>query len=192
MLTPGSKLVIDNVICNETRIYFLKILKKANANIKISNLRKVSGETVGSITVHSSNLKPIVVSKNIGKIIDELPILFIISALTKGISKFKNIEDLKNKESNRLSESKKILTQAGIKCKITNDAMTIYGNKELNTHNKSIISETKGDHRICMSATIFSLVTGIKTKIKNFETINTSFPGFVSLIRNLGGKVAIK
>jgi len=145
LLTPGSKLVIDNVICNETRIYFLKILKKANANIKISNLRKVSGETVGSITVHSSNLKPIVVSKNIGKIIDELPILFIISALTKGISKFKNIEDLKNKESNRLSESKKILTQAGIKCKITNDAMTIYGNKELNTHNKSIISETKGD-----------------------------------------------
>ena len=192
LLTNGSKLVIDNVICNDTRIYFLKILKKANAKIKISNLRKVSGETVGSITVYSSKLKPIVISKNIGKFIDELPILFIITALTKGISKFKNVGDLKNKESNRLLESKKILTQAGIKCKITKDTMTIYGNNKIDIHKKLIKTETKGDHRICMSALIFSLITGIRAKIKNFETVNTSFPGFITLIRNLGGKVAIK
>ena len=192
LLSHGSKLVIDNVICNDTRIYFLKILKKANAKIKISNLRKVSGETVGSITVYSSKLKPIIVSKNIGKFIDELPILFIITALTKGVSKFKNIGDLKNKESNRLLESKKILTQAGIRCNITEETMTIYGKNKIDTHKKLITTETKGDHRICMSAAIFSLITGIKTKIKNFETVNTSFPRFVNLIRNLGGKVVIK
>ena len=147
---------------------------------------------IGSITVYGSDLKPIAVEKNIGKVIDELPILFIISALTKGISKFKNIGDLKNKESNRLSESRKILVQAGIKCNITKNAMTIYGNNKLDTHNKSIVSNTKGDHRICMSATIFALAAGIKTKIKNFETVNTSFPGFTTLIRNLGGKIVIK
>ena len=192
LLTPGSKLVIHNVLCNNTRIFFLKILKKINANIKIKNLKKVSGELVGSVIVNSSKLKPIVVSKDIAKFIDELPILFIIAALTKGVSKFKNIGDLKHKESNRLLESKKILTQAGIKCKITKDSMVIYGKGKIKTENKSILTETKGDHRICMSSVVLSLVTGIKTKIKNFETVNTSFPGFIPLIKNLGGKIAIR
>ena len=192
LLTPGSKLVIHNVLCNDTRIFFLKVLEKVNANIKINNLRKVSGELLGSITVSSSKLKPIIISKDIGKLIDELPILFIIAALTKGVSKFKNVADLKNKESNRLLESKKILTQAGIKCKITKDSMVIYGKDKIETKNKLILTEIRYDHRICMSSVIFALVTGIRAKIKNFETVNTSFPGFVALIKNLGGKIAIR
>ena len=192
LLTPKSKLVIHNILCNETRIFFLKILKKINANIKIKNLRKVSGELVGSITVSSSKLKPIIVSRDVGKFIDELPILFVIAALTKGVSKFKNIGDLKHKESNRLLESKKILVQAGIKCKTTKDSIIIYGQSKIETQNKLILTKTKGDHRICMSSVIFSLVTGMRAKIKNFETVNTSFPEFISLIRNLGGKIVIK
>jgi len=192
LLTPGSKLVIHNVLCNDTRIFFLKILKSVNANIKINNLRKISGELVGSITVHSSKMKPIIISKDVGKFIDEIPILFIIAALTKGISKFKNIGDLKNKESNRLIECKKILTQAGIKCKITKDSMVIFGKDKIESRGKSILTKTKGDHRICMSSVILSLVTGIRANIKNFETVNTSFPGFISLIKNLGGSIAIK
>ena len=192
LLTPESKLVIHNILCNETRIFFLKILKKINANIKIKNLRKVSGELVGSITVSSSKLKPIIVSRDVGKFIDELPILFVIAALTKGVSKFKNIGDLKHKESNRLLESKKILVQAGIKCKTTKDSIIIYGKSKIETQNKLILTKTKGDHRICMSSVIFSLVTGMRAKIKNFETVNTSFPEFISLIRNLGGKIVIK
>ena len=192
LLTPKSKLVIHNVLCNNTRIFFLNILKKINANIKIKNLRKVSGELVGTIIASSSKLKPINVSKDIGKFVDELPILFIIAALTKGVSKFKNIGDLKHKESNRLLESKKILIQIGIKCKTTKDSMTIYGKNRIQTKKKSILTETKGDHRICMSSVILSLITGINTKIKNFETVNTSFPGFISLIKSLGGKIDIK
>ena len=192
LLTPKSKLVIHNVLCNDTRIFFLKILKNVNANIKINNLRKISGELVGSITISSSKLRPINISKDIGKFIDELPILFVIAALTKGISKFDNVGDLKNKESNRLLECKKILIQAGIKCKITKDSMVIYGKDKIENQNKLILTKTKGDHRICMSSVILSLVTGIRTKIKNFETVNTSFPGFITLIKNLGGNIVIE
>ena len=192
LLTPRSKLVIHNILCNDTRIFFLKILKNVNANIKISNLRKISGEIVGSITVYSSKLKPIIISKDIGKFIDELPVLFVIAALTKGISKFENVGDLKNKESNRLLECKKILVQAGIKCRITKDSIVIYGKDKIENQNKSILTKTKGDHRICMSSVILSLVTGIRAKIKNFETVNTSFPGFIPLIKNLGGNIVIK
>ncbi len=192
LLTPKSKLVIHNVLCNNTRIFFLKVLKNVNANIKINNLRKISGELVGSITISSSKLRPINISKDIGKFIDELPILFVIAALTKGISKFDNVGDLKNKESNRLLECKKILIQAGIKCKITKDSMVIYGKDKIENQNKLILTKTKGDHRICMSSVILSLVTGIRTKIENFETVNTSFPGFIPLIKNLGGNIVIE
>ena len=193
LLTPWAKSTIHNVLCNKTRIFFWKILKKINADIKIKNLRKISGELVGSIMVSSSKkLKPIIVSKDIGKFIDELPILFVIAALTKGVSKFKNVGDLKHKESNRLLESKKILVQAGIKCKTTKDSIVIYGKDRIETRNKSILVKTKGDHRICMSSLIFSLSAGIKTKIENFETVNTSFPGFISVINKLGGKIVIK
>ena len=89
-------------------------------------------------------------------------------------------------------ESKKILFQAGIKCKTTKDSIIIYGKSKIETQNKLILTKTKGDHRICMSSVIFSLVTGMRAKIKNFETVNTSFPEFISLIRNLGGKIVIE
>ena len=147
---------------------------------------------VGTIKVSSSKLKPFIISKNVAKLIDELPIFFIIAALTKGVSKFKNIESLKHKESNRLLESKKILLQAGIKCKTTKDSMIIYGNDKIKCQNKLIRTKTKGDHRICMSSAIFSLLTGIKGEIKNFETVNTSFPEFLPLIKSLGAKVNVK
>ena len=91
-----------------------------------------------------------------------------------------------------MTDFKKILDQAGIKCKVTKDSMIIYGKKKITSKNKTINSITKGDHRICMSAVIFSLATGINAKIKNFDTVNTSFPGFVSLIKNLGGKIVLK
>ena len=193
LLTPGAKLTVPNVICNETRIKYIKILKRMNAKIKVKNLRRDSnsGELLGSIFARSSNLKPINISKDIGTVIDELPILFVIASLTKGISKFKSISELAHKESSRAVEMKKILDQAGIKCKNTKDSMTIYGKDKINTKNKFILVKTKGDHRICMSSVIFSLATGIKTKINNFET-DTSFPGFISLIKSLGAKIEFK
>ena len=70
--------------------------------------------------------------------------------------------------------------------------MIIYGKDKIETQNKSILTKTKGDHRICMSAVILSLITGIRAKIRNFETVNTSFPGFIPLIKNLEGKIVAK
>ena len=70
--------------------------------------------------------------------------------------------------------------------------MIIHGDNKIKMKNKSILVKTKGDHRICMSSVILALLTGIKTKINNFETVNTSFPGFVSMIKHMGGKIDVK
>jgi len=173
-------------------MFFVIILELMNAKIKIKNLKFLSGERVGTIIVHSSKLKSIIVSKNVPKFIDELPLLFICASLAKGISKFKNVGELKHKEADRLVEIKKILIQAGIKCVITKDSMSIYGKSSIKNKNKTILVNCKSDHRINLTAAVYSLVTGIKTKLNYFESVNTSFPNFISLInKKLGGKIEI-
>ena len=198
LLVPDSKITIHNCLLNKTRFGFYKVLKEnAGAKIKICNIRKSSsnGELMGSIIAQSSALKPInCPRKLIPSLIDELPILFVIAGLTKGISKFKNIFEVTKKESNRIEEMRKILIQSGIKCESTKDSIIIHGQKlnDIKCKNKLIKVETDGDHRICLSAKIFALATGIKTVIKNFETVNTSFPGAIKLVRSIGGKIEIK
>ena len=190
LLTQGSKLTLPRVICNDTRIGFIKILKKMGARIKIENLKRDpnSGELLGTlICTGDGKLKPISVSKNIANLIDELPLLFLCSSFAKGTSKFFNCGELVYKESNRLLEVKKILVQAGIHCKTTKNTMTIYGQEKIEFQNKSILVNCHHDHRINALACILALSTGIKTKIKNFD-VSTSFPNFLQIIKKLGGQ----
>ena len=195
LLTPGSKLTLPGILCDDKRIGFIKILKRMNGRVEIKNLKKdsSSGELVGTVVAYGSKLKPVTVSENVAKFIDELPILFACAAMQDGISKFHRCQELIHKETNRLLEMKKILNQIGIKCKIKkNNVMIIYGKKNIETKNKSLTVNIPGDHRINLVAAIISLATGIKTKIKSFDSTYTSFPGFISIIKNLGGKIVIK
>ena len=147
----------------------------------------------GDVLIYSSKLKPIKASaKYYASTTDEYPILFIIAALTEGISEFSGIENLVNKESNRILEMKKILTQVGVKCIHTKNKMKILGLNKNNFNKENIKVKNLGDHRICMSAMILSQLTGIKTQIAGFETVNTSSPTFLKTIKLLGGKFEIK
>ena len=97
---------------NPTRIGFYKLLKKQKAKIKFKKLKKKNNEISGDIIVKSCKLKPIKASKKYyPNSTDEYPILFVIAGLTRGISSFKGIHDLANKESNRIKEMQKILNQ---------------------------------------------------------------------------------
>ncbi len=193
LLTPNSKLIIKNVICNSTRIGFFKILKeKMNANIKIKNLRKVSEEPVGDIVIKSSILKPVNCPKELVPfLIDEFCILFVIAALTKGLSKFNGINELRYKESDRIKNMEKGFNKIGIKTRSTKNSLEIYGNPNIKIKKKLNIF-SNGDHRVAMSWAILGLLLGGKLKIHNFETVNTSFPNFIKLIKNIGGKIKIE
>ena len=193
LLTPKASLRIQHVGLNQRRIGFYNLLKKHGAKLKFKNIKKINHELVGDIYVDSSKLKPINAGPNYYvSATDEYPILFVIAALTKGISIFKGIEDLANKESNRIEEMKKILIQIGFKCKSSKGEMKIFGTTELKISNKKIKVPNLGDHRVCMSAAILSWVTGIESEIKNFETVQTSSPSFLEIIKSLGGSFEIK
>ena len=116
----------------------------------------------------------------------------VCAAMIPGISVFKGISDLSNKESSRAQEMKKILSQIGIKCKLSKNEMKILGSKNIKTKNKTIKVSNLLDHRICMATICLSLLTGAKSLVKNFETVDTSSPSFLKIIRSIGGKYEIK
>ena len=193
LLNQNSSIEIKNVGLNPTRIGFYRLLKKQGAKIKFNNLKKENNELRGDILVKSSKLRPIKASKNYYvNSTDEYPVLFVIAALTNGISVFKGIGDLANKESNRITEMQKVLKQIGIKSIATKNELKIYGKEMLNINNKEITVPNIGDHRICMSSFILAILTGVKTKIKNFETVYTSSPSFLKTMKLLGAKYAIQ
>ncbi|MFL2890040.1 MAG: 3-phosphoshikimate 1-carboxyvinyltransferase [Pelagibacteraceae bacterium] len=193
LMKKRSNLIIKNVGLNERRIGFYNLLKKHGAKINFKNKKTINDEPIGDIHVKSSKLKPIKASaKFYPSTTDEYPILFIVSSLIPGTSIFKGIKDLANKESNRIEEIKKILQKANIKCKSSSDEMQVFGVKKINLTKKVITIPNLGDHRICMSAIIFALLTGVKIKIKNFETVYTSSPSFLKIIKSLGGHVKIR
>ena len=192
LLTPHSSLKIKNVGLNSRRIGFYNLLKKHGAKIKFKNIKNINHEKIGDIEIHSSKLKAINANPTYYvSATDEYPILFVVAALTKGTSIFKGIEDLANKESNRIEEMRKILKQIGVKCVSSKNEMKIFGKTKIKKTDLIRVPNL-GDHRICMSTVILSLLTGVKAKIKNFETVRTSSPSFLHIIKSLGGKFEIK
>ena len=193
ILKKDSSIRIKNVGLNPTRVGYYTLLKKHGAKISFKNISKINNEFRGDIYVKHSNLKPIKASeKYYVNSTDEYPILFIIAALTKGISSFKGIGDLANKESNRITEMQNVLRQIGIKSKATKNEFKIFGKGILDASDKKIIVKNLGDHRICMSTFVLSLLTGAKATIKNFETVFTSSPSFLKIMKSIGAKFEIQ
>ena len=193
LLTVGSILKIKNINLNPFRIGFIRVLKKMNAKIKIVNLRKKLGESVGDIIVRSSNLRPIKFPiKEITSTIDEFPILFIIASQVKGLSIFSGIGELRNKESDRIKNIESGLKKIGIKVVSTKNSIKIFGNPNKKIK-KTLEINPKNDHRIAMSFFCLGQLIDGKIKINNFDTVNTSFPKFLSIMKKkIGANFEIK
>ena len=70
--------------------------------------------------------------------------------------------------------------------------LKIYGIDRIEKKYKKIFVPNLGDHRICMSSFILAILTGVRTNIKNFETVNTSSPSFLKIMKSLGAKFEIQ
>tara|TARA_A100001011_G_C14278819_1_gene830578 strand:- start:117 stop:1460 length:1344 start_codon:yes stop_codon:yes gene_type:complete len=193
IMSKNSQIKIKNVGLNPTRTGFYQLLKKVNANIKFYNLYKKNDELRADILVKSSKVRPLIAkSEYYVNSTDEYPILFVIAALTKGVSIFKGISDLKNKESDRIKEMQKVLEQVGINSTASKGNIKIFGKGMFDASDKKIYVPNLGDHRICMATFVLALLTGAKAKIKNFNTVNSSSPSFLKTMKKLGAKFEIK
>ena len=187
ILANNSKLLIKGVNINPSRVGVIKILKKMGAKIILKNQKNYRGEKISDILVKSStNLKAINCPSELNSsAIDEFLIIFLIAAKAKGISHFKDISELNQKESPRLNWGSKILNMMGIKTVLTKDSIKIYGRPNLKIKRLITIKNYLKDHRVFMMSTIAALTCGGEWKIHNKDSINTSFPSFLKIIRKI-------
>ena len=184
VLTKKSQLIIRNVNVNQTRIGINAILKKMGVKIKLLNKKIYKGEPVADILVKSpKKLKSInCPSKLNSNAIDEFLIIFLIAARAKGISYFKNLDELNKKESPRLKWGSKILKMMGIKVITTKNSIKIFGNPQLEINKKIIIQKYLKDHRVFMTSVIAALSFGGEWHIHDKDAIQTSFPSFLKIV----------
>ena len=189
-LTEDSELLIKNVNINSSRIGIIKILKKMGAKILLKNKKNYRGEIISDIFIKSSKkLKAINCSSELNSsAIDEFLIIFLVAARAKGISYFKDIAELNQKESPRLNLGSKILNMMGVRTLLTKNSIKIYGYPNLKIKKLITIKNYLKDHRIFMMSTIAALTCGGKWKIHDKDSINTSFPSFLTIIRKISNK----
>ena len=189
-LSDSSKLLIQGVNINPSRTGIIKILKTMGVKILIKNKKNYKGEVIADIFVKSSkNLKAVNCLPELNSsAIDEFLIIFLVAAKAKGVSFFKDLSELNQKESPRLKWGSKILNMMGIKTILTNHSIKIYGNPKLEIKNSIIIKNYLKDHRIFMMSSIAALTCGGKWKIYDPDSIKTSFPSFLKIIKKLQKK----
>tara|TARA_Y100000816_G_scaffold28939_1_gene18502 strand:- start:2861 stop:4189 length:1329 start_codon:yes stop_codon:yes gene_type:complete len=191
LLSKNSSLLIKNVNVNPSRIGMITILKKMGAKIFFKNQKIYKGEKISDILVKSSKtIKSInCPSKLNSSTIDEFLLLFIYAAKATGVSYFKNLGELNKKESPRLKLGAKILNKMGIKTITTKDSIKIFGNPNLKVNKKIVIKNFLKDHRVFMTSVIAALSFKGFWTIKDKDSINSSFPNFLKLLKKLGAKI---
>ena len=187
VLTRKSKLIIKDINVNPTRIGMIKILKKMGVKILFLKKKIYKGEPIADILIRSpKDLKPINCPAELNsKAIDEFLVIFLIAAKAKGISNFKNLDELNKKESPRLKWGSKILKMMGVKIVTTKNSIKIFGNPELSIDKKIVIKKYLKDHRVFMTSVIAALSFGGEWHIHDKDSIESSFPSFLQVLNTL-------
>lgn len=190
LICKNSNVTVKNVLMNPTRDGIYKSLEEMGAKIDFTNKKFQAGEDVYDILVESSHLKAIdVPASRAPSMIDDYPVLAVAASIAEGTSIFRGLSELKVKESNRLSGIKHFLEVNGVNVAIKNDDLIIEGNPK-GIKGGGIIN-TNLDHRIAMSSLILGLISDSPVSIDDTKTIDTSFPGFINLMRALGAKIKL-
>ena len=185
LITPNSELLLKNVGVNPTRIGFLHALRHMGANIELQK-EIDSFEPTADILVRTSSLKGITLNKNlVANMIDEMPAFFVAASLAEGTTKVKDAKELRTKESDRLQVMSEALDSFGVKFRLEDDGITINGLGKTGTFNAAEI-DSHGDHRIAMACSIGSLRSDGETSVLDCLNVNTSFPNFVDVCKEVG------
>ncbi|AFY46392.1 3-phosphoshikimate 1-carboxyvinyltransferase [Nostoc sp. PCC 7524] len=183
-IVPGSELVVENVGVNPTRTGILEALEMMGADIQLENQREVAGEPVADVRVRSSKLRSCTIAGDIvPRMIDEIPILAVAAVFAEGKTVIRDAEELRVKESDRITVMAQQLNKLGAKVTELPDGMEIIGGTPL--VGTDVDSYT--DHRIAMSLAIAALnATGITT-IHRAEAAAISYPNFTATLQQAVG-----
>lgn len=185
-IAPGSELLLTHVGVNPTRTGVIDILRLMGADLELLNPREIGGEPVADLLVKHAPLRGIDIPEELVPLaIDEFPALFIAAACAEGVTRLRGAEELRVKESDRIASMAEGLTTLGIENTVFDDGIAIKGGEigggEIRTFH---------DHRIAMAFAIAGLRASSEIRVLDCDHVATSFPGFESLARGLGVKIA--
>ncbi len=190
LVTPGSEVVIENVGLNPTRAGLVEVLRQMGGQIEFLNEREVGGEPVADLLVRHSQLKGIEVDPAIAPaMIDEFPVLFVAASLAEGVTVTSGLDELRVKESDRLTAMAVALTLAGAEIEEREDGLVITGTggAPLPGTAEGAQVTTHLDHRIAMAMAVAGLVSSGGVEVDDTRPIATSFPNFEDLLASLAG-----
>jgi 3-phosphoshikimate 1-carboxyvinyltransferase len=186
LIVPGSDIVIEGVMMNPLRGGLLTTLMEMGAGIEVLDRRQEGGEDVADLRVRGSELSAVEVpAARAPTMIDEYPILAVAAAFAEGTTRMRGLKELRVKESDRLAATAALLTRNGVAVEIEGDDLIVQGNGR--ARGGGLVA-THMDHRIAMSALVLGLASDEPLQVDDAAFIATSFPGFVELMRSLGGE----
>jgi 3-phosphoshikimate 1-carboxyvinyltransferase len=187
LLVPGSEVTVEGVLLNPLRTGLLDTLSEMGAEITIAR-RDGAGESVGDVTVRASKLRGVTVPPvRAPSMIDEYPILAAAAAFAEGPTVMRGIGELRVKESDRIALMVAGLRACGVEVDEEPDGLVVHGRGRPPRGGAEV--HTAGDHRIAMAHLVLGLAAEQPVTVDEPGMIATSFPGFVALMRSLGGQI---
>ena len=184
LLTPGSEILLKNVGINPTRAGMLKVCMDMGADITLLN-QSTEGEPTADLLIRTSNLKGTTVEGAvIPTLIDEIPMIAVMAAFADGTTVIRDAQELKVKESDRITVMVENLKRMGADIEGTDDGMIIHGGKPL--HGATIDSHL--DHRVAMSFAVAGTICDGPMEILHGDCVKISYPNFYQDLYSLGDK----
>lgn len=185
-LCPDSAIQIENVSLNTARIGFTRTLERMGAEVSVARMAISGKEPSGIIQVcYTPNLKGCEIpSQHIASVIDEIPILSLVAAHASGVTVFRDVSELRVKETDRLAATIEGLVLLGVDAWADGDDLFIEGQPDLQVP-EGLTFDAKGDHRLAMTWAVAGMTAGVPVRVKGFESVNISYPGFLQDMERL-------
>lgn len=188
LLVEGSELVLPGVGTNTLRFGLFETLLEMGADIELTNKRTEAGEPVADLVVRHSRLKGIEVpAERAPSMIDEYPILAVAAAHAEGTTIMRGLDELRVKESDRLTATANGLAACGARVEVDGDDLTVHGAGNGMAGGATIPVDL--DHRIAMAFLVAGMASADAVAIDDEAAIATSFPGFKDLMNGAGAAI---
>ena len=181
-LAGGGELQLDDVCLNPTRIGFISAIKRMGGDIRVTSRATEGGEETGTLNVHPAHLGNLrITAADVPSLIDELPLLACVAAAAGVELEITGAEELRVKESDRISVVVRNLRAIGARAEEHPDGLRVLpGAREF-----AGTVDPRGDHRIAMAFGILSAVSGNRIEIKTPEVVAVSYPRFWEDLRRV-------
>ena len=180
VLADSGELLIENVGVNPTRTGFLVVLERMGAHVHRVNLRDEGGEPVADLVARPESLRGTeVTAAEIPTLVDEVPILAVLASRARGETVFREVGELRVKESNRLELVAANLRAVGVKAEVQGNDLHVEGTAKPPRGKV----ETAKDHRLAMAFSVLGTVRGADLRLSETKSIAISYPGFLRDLR---------